>query len=242
MTIDITALGDALPGGGPFTRDTDVIRIPFGATTADTLLVGYQCRLMGWSIRESTGLASAVADLTDGVPGSTQFVGAISLQQSATAAEVPLVPATNEATVNTPAANGVIVGTGQVGTGNPWPIGTYQLSGAVHYAGTAGPADDFKLVEAGLATITNLECPAVANGAPAPFSLLYRKTGSSAFQVQAIAGSAGIYVASLTVTPLPGGASASDTRWLAPDGVLCEFGVGLHVVAGSVQGCIYIRR
>lgn len=34
---------------------------------------------------------------------------------------------------------------------------------------------------------------------------------------------------------------ASETKFLGDEGVLCEGGLNLHVIAGSVSGCVYAR-
>lgn len=240
--LEITvAPGDVFPGGGPPYMKGTVFAVPFGPVSAFAVVMRRQVDLMGWSIRESTGLAAALADIIqDPDPGGT-LVGSVALAAGVDAAQVGLAPATNEAAVAAPAANGVIVGTGQVGTGNPWPVGLYRLQGEVRYGAAAGPTDDFKLVEAGLNTIVTLECPPVINGAPTPFDLQYMKTGSSVFQVQAIAGSAGNYIATLGVTPIVLGVGSVDTRWFGPDGIHCYGGVSISPLAGTLKGSLWVR-
>ena len=236
-----TFAGDEIPGAGPASWRGKVIPVPFGPITAGVKVFSRACDLMGWSVRETTGVSAALLDIFDGSDGNGTFVGCAELAQGVNAAEAGLAPNTAEGTALAPGANGVVANTGQVGTGNPWPVGLYQLSGEVAYGAAAGAANDFKLVEAGIATITVLECPPVANGAPTPFNITWLKTGSSVFQVQAIAGAAGNYIATLTVTPLLSGAGSGVSQWLGDAGVRCSSGVFLNPVAGSIRGSIWVR-
>jgi len=113
-----------------------------------------------------------------------------------------VVPSSNYGTATAPGAGGTVVGVGQVGSGSNFPPGLYRLTASAWYGGTAGAADDMKLVAAGAALITNLFVAPTTNGTPVPRTVLYRLTQAAVFHVEAIAGAAGVYKATLDVEPV----------------------------------------
>ena len=126
-----------------------------------------------------------------------------------TSANGPLVGASGYGTVTTPAANQAIVTVGQPGSGALWPPGNYQVTVGAWYGGTAGAADDMKLVMPSVTTISTLFVPPTVNGSPVLRTFTLKTNAGATFSVQAIAGGAGVYKATLDVVPLAAGVSAA---------------------------------
>jgi len=147
-------------------------------------------------------------DLGGPAPGQLWKVGQVCLWGDQPTTGL-VVPSSNYGTQAAPGANTTIVGVGQVGSGANFPPGLYQLTAAGWYGAVAGPADDMKLVANGIATISTLDVPPVANGTPLPRTVYYRLQQPATFLMQSIAGSAGTYKATLDVSQVSDAAVCS---------------------------------
>lgn len=197
----------------------DAVNVP--VTSADTTPFNGSGTLMGWSLREASG------DTPQSVNGS----------------------------VVAPAAGATIVTTAPLGAG------TYTVSWTVELAGAAAAADanNFEILNG--AAVVMVSENAGAAGQYQQVQVRLQVAQNSTISVKAVgAGTAGVtYTADVSVAPDEllgftaelqagnqnlGEAAAdlqeADTRWFGPGGVKIEQFVRIHIVAGTLTGCLYV--
>jgi hypothetical protein len=242
VTVDITALGEDLPGGGPNIPGDRVITVPWGTTAVDQQLVGPAHYLLGWSARESTGLAGAVAELIDGGDNNGSLLGVICLDSG-------FDPSSSQ----TPAANTAnganSVATATIGGG----AGTLAFVTSIRIEGLgATAATEVQATLTGVLGGTITYPVNVPAGAAVPIAPIEDNFGGRGLQASA----AGVAI-SLSLPAFGAGntfsevevqgyiqvaASNGDTQWLGDSGIYVQAGLRLHVVSGSVRGAVWIRR
>lgn len=79
MTINYGGAGDNAPPFFESLREQPTIPFPLSAVATSTGVTRRPCILVGWSLRESTGGATAAVRLIDGGDATGQNVAAISL-------------------------------------------------------------------------------------------------------------------------------------------------------------------
>lgn len=178
--------------------------------------------LMGWSLREASG------DVPSDVSGSVVAPGA-----GATIATTPALAA-----------------------------GTYDVTWTVELQGAAAATDanNFELVNGAGVVLVSVN-PGAAGVYQQPAVRIVVAAGATVSVKAVGAGTAGVtYTVDLAVTPnafigmqveiqsgdtILGESSAdfqeSDTRWFGPQGIPVEQFVKLHVLNGTVTGCLYIQ-
>lgn len=200
----------------------DVQVIPVPATTADSSLLQSDCRLVGWSLRDSTaetglqaegqvvapGAGAAIVTLS-GIPAGIYSVNwTVSLQGAAAAADANNFQLKNGAAVTENSIN--------AGAAGAYPQVPAQITVA---AGTNVTVNAAGAGTAGVTYLAQIELVPVA----VPVTKVeIQDTGNILAEV------------------CPGGGS-SDTRWLGSIGVPCQGQVKLHVIAGSVTGAVYVK-
>lgn len=166
------------------------------------------------------------------------------------------VPASVSGSVVAPGAGATIATTAALAAG------TYNVKWTVELIGAAAAADqnNFELVNGAGVVLVSVNLGA-AGDYPQPDTRIV-VTAGAAVSVNAVgAGTAGVtYSADLTVLPdelvgmqvelqagnMPLGEPAadlqeSDTKWFGPQGIAIEQFVRVHVVSGTVTGCLYIQ-
>lgn len=244
MAIDFEAeVGLPIRGPGPAPLTGSVIAVPVPTTTVSQQLVGRNVYVMGWSFRETTGGAAAVAELFDGSGSGGVLAGCIDLTGAGGTAGGQTPAAASASNANTALAptfgGGAgtlafiqslrITGLGATAAAQVTATLTGVLGGTISYpisvpAGAAVPItpveDTFPgagLQASAVATAITLNVPAFGAG--------------NTLAEAAIQG----------YTSTPTGSSGFDTRWFGPTGILFRAGVFLNVVSGSLKGAIWIR-
>ena len=240
--IDYTnAPGESLPGGGPTGLSGDVITVPFVATTVGGRLVGRDCYLMGWSIRETTGTAGAVCELYDGNDATGSFVAAVDTTSSGD----PI------ATQSPQSATGSGGAAAQAPTfGGAAGTLAFLTNLEIYGLGATGATEvtaTLTGVQGGTISIP-ISVPA---GATTPITPVQLSFGARGLQASAVAQAITLNLPSfgagntLEVASIQGylltSASFSNTRNLWSDGIRMQMGVFLNVISGSVKGAVWIK-
>lgn len=197
----------------------DAINVPL-STVDSTPFIG-SGTLMGWSLREASG------DVPSNVSGSV------------------VAPGAGATIVTTPAL----------------AAGTYDVAWTVELQGAAAAADanNFELANGAGVVLVSVN-PGAAGVYQQPGVRIVVAAGATVSVKAVGAGTAGVtYTADLTVTPnaligmqvelqagnMPLGEPSadfqeSDTRWFGPQGIAVKQFVKVHVLGGTVAGCLYI--
>jgi len=244
VSIDIEAeVGLPIPGPGPGRLTGPVIAVPVATTSASQLLVSRNVYLMGWSFRETTGAAAAVAELFDGAGTGGVLAAVIDLTggggsaggstpagASASGANAALAPTFGGAAGTTAFLESLrITGLGATGAAQVTATLTGGLGGTISY-----PIS----VPAGATT----PITPIFDTFPAPG--LQASAAAQAFTHNVPAFGAGNTLAEASIqgyTVTAGVSSGFDTRSLGSTGLLMRSGVYLNVVSGSLRGAIWIR-
>jgi|SRR5579859_4380383 len=200
----------------------DVQALPVPPTSADVVLIGSDCRLVGWSLRDTTTPAAgqnenstvspaagaAIATVSGLRAGTYDIVWSVSLQGAAAAADADNFQLKNGATVVENAVNAGAAGTfPQTGTRITVPAnGTVTINAIA--AGTVG--------------VTYL----------ASIELVPTLVGASVVEIQ----DSGNILGEVSLAP-----SEAKTSVLDHDGVVCQGQIRLHIIAGSVTGVVFAR-
>lgn len=218
-----------------------VIPLPFLATAASQTLLSVACTLVGWSIRESTGLAGAVVEIVSGSTADHEILAEIALTAGfdPTASQTPMASTASGAnatqTASITAGAGLlafvtslrITGDGATAGSTVTATLTGVLGGTISYP---------ILIPAGIATpITPLidnfgtrGLPSAATGGT--ISLVVPAFGAgNTLQVAEVSG----YVQAQ--------AGAGQSEGVPGDGVQARNGIRLNVLSGSVVGCVWAR-
>lgn len=217
-----------------------VLPIPFASTSADQPILSTACNLMGWSIRESTGLAGALVELFSGGSSAGELLATIALTAGfdPTASQTP-------AGQTTPTANAQAVATITPAAGVFAFITSLRILGL---GATAAAVVNATLTGVQGGTITYpVNVPAGVTVPIAPVT--------DSFGTRGQAGSAAGQAISLTVPAFGAGntleeasitgytqlaAGSGNTQGMPGPGLWARAGVFLHVVSGSVKGTIWV--
>ena len=218
-----------------------VIPVPFLATSTDTQLFGPSCNLMGWSIRESTGLAGAIVELISGQAAGSELLATITL----TAGFDPTASQTPAAST---ASGGNAVQTASIAA----PAGLFAFLTSLRIEGLGATAATVVT-----ATLTGLQggtisypvtVPAGATVAIAPVTDNFGTRGAQSaaaggtisLSLPAFGAGNTLELASINgYTQLAAG--SGNTQSMPGDGLAARNGVFLHVVSGSVKGTVYVK-
>lgn len=229
------------PGSAQTGYQDSIIPVPFAATSASALQYGSACVLMGWSIRESTGLAGAMVELISGSSSAGELLATVALNSGfdLSAAQTPLA---NTAS----GANAV-----QTATITP-AAGVFAFVTSLRITGLG--ATGATVVTATLAGVQGstisypVTVPAGATTAITPVT--------DAFGTRGLQGSAAGGAITLTLPAFGAGntlelaeltgygqqpAGAERTESTPGPGLLARNGVFLNVVSGSVKGTLWVK-
>jgi len=218
-----------------------VIAVPFGTLAVDTTLVSPAHDLLGWSIRESTGLAGALVELIDGGNAAGSFIAAISLEAGFDPSSTQ-TPAANTQT----GANAALAATFGGAAGTVAFITSLRIEGLGATAATEVQAT-LTGVQGGTITYpVNVPAGAAVPIVPVvdnwPDRGLQASAAGTAITLNLPAFGAGNTFAEAEIQGyIQVAASNADTQWLGDSGIYVQAGLLLHVVAGSVRGAVWIR-
>lgn len=250
MAIDLELeVGPVLPTSGPSGIPGDPICVPVPVTTGTLLIVGRDCYLVGWSFRETTGTAPAVAELFDGASTGGAFVAAIDLTGGSFGGinQTPVAQALNGANA---------IQAPQIGGG----AGTLAFVQSITITGLGATASsEVTAVLSGLLGGSINYPITVPTGATVPITNVFDSFGTIGIQASAAATpivltlpafGAGntLEQAALNgytqASPAPGSTSGggSNTQSFGGRGLQIRSGLFLNVVSGSIKGAVYIRR
>jgi hypothetical protein len=242
VSVDLVALGDAIPGGGPTDRLGPVIVVPVATTTVDQNILTGDCNLLGWSFRESTGLGGAVAELIDGGDNNGSLAGCIDLTAG-------FDPAASQSPQANTAAGANSIATATIGGG----AGTLVFVTSLRIEGLgATGATEVQAVLAGVLGGAITYPVTVPAGVAVAIPAIEDQFGGRGLQASAVA-----QAITLTLPAFGAGntfsevelqgyiqtaAGAADTQWLGDSGIYIQVGLRLRVVSGSIRGSLWIRR
>lgn len=241
MSIDVTEPLVEAPGARSSGLAGRVLPIPFGPISADQEILSVSSALMGWSIRESTGLAGAIVELYSGGSASGELLATIVLTagQDPTASQTP-------AGQNSGGANAILTATITPGGGITAFVTTLRILGL-----GATAATEVQATLAGVLGGTITYPVSVPLGVTVPITPV-----TDSFGTRGIAGSAAGQAITLTLPAFGAGntfalasitgytqlaAGSGNTQGTPGDGLEARAGVFLHVVAGSVKGTIWVK-
>lgn len=166
------------------------------------------------------------------------------------------VPAENEGSVTSPAANTTLL------TISGLAAGTYTVKWQVELSGTVAAADanNFKVQQGGTFVVGSINQGAVGNFPQDDFEMVL-VAGNNVTVRSVAAGTVGaVYSAQLSLIPVdstdaivevqdgnqPLGESSmgngrSDDRWFGPQGVKVHQQILVHIVQGTITGVVYAR-
>lgn len=250
MAIDFEAeVGGRLPTSAkPRIPGTGIV-VPIPTTAASVPVVGRGCYLLGWSFRETTGTAPAVAELFDGASAGGSFLSAIDLTGGSGGpfSQTPVSQSLSGAN----AAQAPQVGGG---------AGTLAFVQSISLTGLgATAAGQVTAVLSGLLGGSISYPITVPAGATVPITPIFDTFGTPGLQASAAATAIvltlpafgagntleeaalnGYTVPSPVAGSTPGGGSS--TQWLGYPGLLVQAGLFLNVVSGSLKGAVWIRK
>jgi hypothetical protein len=206
-----------------FSLDTgEVMALPVLPTSADQLLISSDCRLVGWSLRDTSvpaaadnagqvvapAAGAAIVTLSGLRAGTYDVNWQVGLQGAAAAADADNFQLKNGATVIE-------------NTINAGAAGAYVQTGT-RITVPANGTVTINAIGAGTAGVTYL----------AQIELVPTQVGATVVELQDSGNILG------EVSLLPGGA---ETDVLDHYGVLCQGRINLHVISGQVTGVVYAR-
>lgn len=229
-----------LPGSGPPDLRGVVIPVPFGTISTDQLVLSRPCMLMGWSLRESTGLGGAVLEIISGGSAQGELVASIDLTGGTDAAASQTQAGQTATGANAALAPAITPGAGQTAF-----ITSLRIEGTGATAATVVAATLTGVLGG---TITyEVTVPAGAAVAITPVTDQFGGRGLAAnaagvaITLNVPAFGAGNLFAEASVRGyVTTSAGVSDTQWLNGKGLWCRSGVFLHPVSGSVRGTMWV--
>lgn len=250
MSIDIESeVGGPLPTSAQISIPGAGIAVPILPTSVSQVILGRGCYLMGWSFRETTGSAPAVAELFDGGSAGGVLLGLIDLTggSAGLANQTPAGQALSGAAAQqAPQIGGgagtlafvqsiTITGLGATAAGQVTAVLSGLLGGSINYPITI-PAGVTVPITPQLDTFGPLGIQASAAATAIVLTLPTFGAGNTLEQ----AALNGYTVAS----PSPGSSQAggANTQWFDYPGLLVQAGLFLNVVSGSLKGAVWIRK
>lgn len=249
MAIDVEEeTGPGLPYSAPAGRPGSAQTVPVLATSASQLLINRSVYLMGWSFRETTGTAPAVAELFDGGDATGEFLAAITLTGGNFAGinQTPRAAAANGANAQqAPSIGGgagtlafvqsiTITGLGATAAGQVTAVLSGLLGGSINYPITipAGVTTPITNVFDGFGTV-GIQASAAATA----IVLTLPAFGAGNTLEQAALN--GYTQPSPAPSSTTGG--ASDRASFGYPGLLLEAGLFLNMISGTLKGAFWIR-
>ncbi len=231
-----------IPGAGPTSRLGPAIAVHIAATSASQKLLGGDAILVGWSFRESTGLAGALAELYDGGDAGGTLLGILSFSGGADPAASQSAQAATASGGNAAQAATITPGAGVTAF-----IQSLRITGL----GATAAAQ----VTATLAGVTGgtINYPvSVPAGVTVPITPIFDGWGTVG-----LPGSAPATAITLTLPAFGAGntlesASISgyfrnqvgftDRQSFGLSGLYVQSALYLNMITGSIKGSIWIRR
>lgn len=250
MAIDIEQeTGAGLPYSGPAGLPGSAHTVTVPATSTTLQLINRSVYLLGWSFRETTGTAPAVAELFDGTSTGGEYLGAVTLTGGNFSGinQTPVAAAASGANAQqAPSIGGgagtlafvqsiTITGLGATAAGQVTAVLSGLLGASINYPIT---------VPAGVTVpITNVfdsfgTIGIQASAAATAIVLTLPAFGAGNTLEQAALN--GYTQASPAPASTSGGASASQS--FGYPGLLLRSGLFLNVVSGTLKGAIWVRQ
>ena len=242
-------VGPVLPTSGPSGIPGDPIVVPVLVTTTTLQIVGRDCYLAGWSFRETTGTAPAVAELFDGTSTGGAFLAAIDLTGGSFVG-INQTPADAQASGAAAALAPTIGGA----------AGTLAFLQALQITGLGATAASTvtATLTGGLGGTINIPI-SVPAGVTVPITPILIPFGTIGLQASAAATALTLNVPSFgagntlaqaalqgytQASPAPGNTAGggSNTQSFGGRGLQVRTGLFLNVVSGSIKGAVYIRK
>lgn len=242
MGIDFeTALLETPPGAPASGYHGFIIPVPFAATSASQLLFGPACALMGWSIRESTGLAGAIVELLSGGSSGGELLASLSLTAG-------FDPSAAQTPQSSSASGGNAVQTATI----PAVAGVFGFITSLRITGLgATAATEVTATLTGVQGGTINYPVSVPAGAAVPITPVIDSFGTRGLQASAVntaivltlpAFGVGNTLEAVSITGYTQLAAGTDRTANCPgDGLQARSGVFLNVVSGTVKGTIWVR-
>ena len=242
MSIDFeTALLETPPGAPASGYHGFVLPVPFAATASSKLLIGVSCALMGWSIRESTGLAGAIVELLSGGDANGELLASLALTAG-------FDPSASQTPTASTASGGNAVQTATIAA----VAGVFNFITSLRITGLgATGATEVTATLTGVQGGTINYPVSVPVGATVPITPVFDTFGTRGLQASAVntaislalpAFGAGNTLESASISGYTQLAAGSDRTANTPgDGVQARSGVFLNVVSGTVKGTIWVR-
>ena len=200
----------------------DVVALPVPPTSADQILLGSDCRLVGWSLRDtsvptpgqnegsvvSPAAGAAIVTVSGLRAGTYDVVWSVALQGAPGAGDADNFQIKNGATVVENAINAGAAGT--------YPQTPVRITVAANGTLTVNA------IAAGTVGVTYL----------ASVELIPTLVGTTVIEIQ----DTGNILGEVSLTP-----NEAKTSVLDHDGVVCQGQIKLHVVSGSVTGVVFAR-
>lgn len=236
--------GGPIPAAGLSRLTGSVIVVPIPAQTGTFQILALDAWLMGWSFKETTGSASASAEVYDGFNSSGSFLGALELG-STSAANSGQTP------VSATASGGAAIQTATM----PAVAGQFNTIQSLRITGLGATAGT--VVTATLTGVQGgtINYPVtVPTGATVAITPVTDQFGGIGLQASAVNTAIVLTLPSfgagntLESASLAGFVSAAgtairraETEWFGDSGLYVRSGLFLNVLTGSVKGAVYIR-
>lgn len=232
---------ETAPGVPASGLEGGVVPIPFGTISSSQVLTSPACLLMGWSIREATGLAGAIVEIISGSSASGEILAELALTAGfdPTASQTP-----QQATSSGGNAQQVVSIT--AGAGLFAFLTSLRITGLGATAATVVTA-----------TLTGLQGGTISypvtvpTGATVAITPVTDTFGTRGGQAAATGGTisltlpafgAGNTLEMASITGYVQAVAGSEKTQSTPgDGLQARNGVFLNVVQGSVRGCVWVR-
>lgn len=250
MAIDIESeVGGPLPTSAQPGIPGTGIAVPIPTTSVGVVVVGRGFYLLGWSFRESTGNAPAVAELFDGGGTGGVFVAGIDLTGSNTGSFVQTPAAQSLSGANAAQAPQIGGGAGTLAFVQSISLTGLGATGAAQVtavlSGLQGGSISYPItVPAGVTTpitpVFDVFGPLGIQASAAATAIVLTLPAFGAGNTLEEAALNGYTVPS----PAAGSAVAggSSSQWLGYPGLYIRSGLFLNVVSGSVKGAVWIRQ
>jgi len=224
-----------------------VVSIPIFSTAANRLLSGRPCILMGWSLRDVNGAITSV-ELIDGLDVNGGPVAEVNIPPQSSTFSLPAQTDVDASSANAAAANNVTLPGAAAQTTF---ITGFEITG--NGATAAGPiAVTVTGILGGTKTYV-LEIPTIAGVAQVALVVEYARpipasAVNTAIVVNVPSFGAGNTAAAVTAhgfqqfgSLVNTSQASSGTGSPGPFGALCRSGLFMRVVAGQVQGAVWVK-
>lgn len=236
--------GLPIPAAGLRALTGQVIVVPVPSTSAGIVILKGDALLMGWSFKETTGSASASAELFDGADATGSFCAALELgsTSSANSGQTP-VSSTNTqagavATATMPAVAGqfnIIQSLRITGLGaTAATVVTATLAG-VQGGSITYPVTVPAGVTVAITPVTDQFGGVGLQGSAVNTAITLTLPSFGAGNTNEVASIAGFVGA--VGTPV----RRAETEWFGDNGIYIRSGLFLNVITGTVKGAVWIR-